>query len=276
MSDQPNRPIDPSFPTDLDTVPRLLETLVAQVAAAVPILERIARALEQGAVAGAGTGEVGWSERSAADEIRAAIGAGQWDRAEAVLDGWANRGENSAATEAMSGELARAKTRAVADWTDRLEAARGANDADGGLLARDELAQLLPRDDLRAIDDDLIAWLMKLVQRRLRSIPVGSDLAVLAARIADRFGGTAQGASLRAALPTLRRSAGLCPRCAEPYLGVDEACPECLAKAGQAAAEPPILTFVAADDLDSMVEGSAPIDLNDAANWRVPPSSEVP
>ena len=41
-----------------------------------------------------------------------------------------------------------------------------------------------------------------------------------------------QGASVRAALPTLRRSVGLCPRCAQPYTGVAEACPRCLRRRG--------------------------------------------
>ncbi len=110
---------------------------------------------------------------------------------------------------------------------------------------------------------------MKLIQRRLRSIPVGSDLAALATQVATRFGGTPEGASLRAALPTLRRSAGLCPRCSEPYLGVDDACPKCLAEAGQTAAPTPTLTFVT-DDLDAIVGDSAPIDLNNAESWQVP------
>jgi hypothetical protein len=43
---------------------------------------------------------------------------------------------------------------------------------------------------------------------------------------------TVEGASLRASLPTLRRSAGLCPRCAQPYTGLANACPQCLAAPG--------------------------------------------
>jgi predicted amidophosphoribosyltransferase len=58
---------------------------------------------------------------------------------------------------------------------------------------------------------------------------VQGDVAELAARAAESFGDTPEGASLRASLPTLRRSAGLCPRCAQPYAGIDEACPQCLA-----------------------------------------------
>jgi predicted amidophosphoribosyltransferase len=47
--------------------------------------------------------------------------------------------------------------------------------------------------------------------------------------VADAFDSTPEGASLRAALPTLRRSVGLCARCGRPYNGIADACPACLA-----------------------------------------------
>ncbi len=65
-----------------------------------------------------------------------------------------------------------------------------------------------------------------------------TDLAVLAGRIADAFSHTVAGASLRASLPTLRRSAGLCSRCGQPYTGLANACPACLAQT-QPSARPP-------------------------------------
>jgi hypothetical protein len=61
-------------------------------------------------------------------------------------------------------------------------------------------------------------------------------VAELATRVAERFPRTVVGASLRASLPTLRRSAGLCPRCSAPYKGIADACPKCLAAAATAAA----------------------------------------
>ena len=57
----------------------------------------------------------------------------------------------------------------------------------------------------------------------------------LAARFAESFAATVEGASVRASLPTLRRSVGLCPRCAQPYIGVADACPNCLKGAAQRA-----------------------------------------
>jgi hypothetical protein len=75
---------------------------------------------------------------------------------------------------------------------------------------------------------------MGLIQKRMWTGTVRADVAELAAKIADHFGHTREGASLRASLPTLRRSAGLCARCGRPYTGIDDACPACLAGPGPA------------------------------------------
>ena len=234
------------------------------------VMERIALALER-LPAGAQVAAVppGDEAASFAAEVRGAIDERRWERARAILDARAGDGTPDPRIEALTIELDRARERAVADLHERLDAARQANDAAGALAARDELAEVLGIDDLKAVDRPLVAWLMKLIQRRLRSIPVGSDLAALATEVATRFAATPEGASLRAALPTLRRSAGLCPRCSEPYLGVDDACPKCLAEAGQAPSPTPTLTFVT-DDLDAIVDDSAPIDLNNAETWQLP------
>jgi hypothetical protein len=74
---------------------------------------------------------------------------------------------------------------------------------------------------------------LKLIHIRLRSGKIQPDVALLAGRVADVFSHTVEGASLRASLPTLRRSVGLCPRCAQPYTGIADACPSCLAPRAQ-------------------------------------------
>ena len=110
---------------------------------------------------------------------------------------------------------------------------------------------------------------MGLVQRRLRTGTVRPDLVALAARVAESFGGSVEGASLRASLPTLRRSAGLCPKCAEPYAGVGDACPKCLA-----ASTAPTPLAVVADEPDDSDEADErdrePIDLNNESLWQDP------
>jgi hypothetical protein len=114
---------------------------------------------------------------------------------------------------------------------------------------------------------------MSLIQRRLRTGTIRADVVVLAARVAESFGGTTEGASIRASLPTLRRSAGLCPKCAEPYAGVGDACPKCLA-----ASSAPIPTgsvegeFPDGSEPEDEVIGE-PIDLNNERFWQDSSSS---
>ena len=55
--------------------------------------------------------------------------------------------------------------------------------------------------------------------------PRATAAAALAARVVESFGDTPEGASLRAALPSLRRNAGLCPRCARPNPGARRSLP---------------------------------------------------
>ncbi len=275
----------PGTTPDLDPLPRLVQALVDQVAdaravwerverQAIPLLERIALALEHGslgAVAGGSDSRDAPVDRGAVAEFRSALADGRWDQAEAILVNLTRLPDQAELVATLTIERDLGRDRALATWTERIEAARVANDAAGALDARDQIAAILPMEDLRVIDRAMIGWLMKLIQRRLRIIPIGTDLALLVARVADRFGATPEGASLRAALPTLRRSAGLCPRCAEPYLGVDDACPKCLAQAGQEPSLAPTLTFVSAeDDLDDVASDRIPLDLNKVETWQFP------
>jgi hypothetical protein len=120
----------------------------------------------------------------------------------------------------------------------RIEASRAVGDPEGVVEARNALRERLDAEALLALDLDLVRWLIGLIQKRMRTGTMRPDIAVLAERVAQSFGHTPEGASLRASLPILRRSSGLCPRCGEPYTGIDAACPDCLGVA--AAASPPV------------------------------------
>ena len=152
------------------------------------------------------------------------------------------------------------------DLRDRIDAARQVNDSEGAMALRDDLARVVSIDVLKEVDQSLVKWLMSLIQRRLRGGSIRPDVVELASRVAERFGATIEGASLKAALPTLRRSAGLCPRCAEPYTGVADACPKCLVATNPA---PTDTEVESADDADLEPQGG-PVDLNNDDLWKVP------
>jgi len=110
----------------------------------------------------------------------------------------------------------------------RIEAARQARDLEGVLEDRRALEPLVDPDEQARLTRDLAGWVLRTFQERLRGGLFSAETALLAARLAEEFAETPEGASLRAALPTLRRAAKLCPRCAGPYDGVEDCCPRCL------------------------------------------------
>jgi hypothetical protein len=114
------------------------------------------------------------------------------------------------------------------EYIAQLDAARKVNDPDRVLELHRLLVPLLEADARAALESDLSRWCLRLVHNRLRTGRIQADLAQMAGRIAEAFSHTVDGASLQASLPTLRRSAGLCPRCAQPYTGVGDACPACI------------------------------------------------
>jgi len=118
--------------------------------------------------------------------------------------------------------------RSQEDRIAELKAARDANDPARVLELYDALAGDLAPADKAAIQSEVAPWFLNAIYRRLRTGKIHAEVVELASRFATSFATTAPGASVHAALPTLRRSAGLCPRCAQPYTGVGNACPECL------------------------------------------------
>jgi hypothetical protein len=117
----------------------------------------------------------------------------------------------------------------VDDLRAKLDAARREDDAERVIDCRDALTEYLRGEPLRDLDRQVVRWLVGRVQARARRGAAGDALgaATLAARVAESFGDTPEGASLRAALPSLRRGAGLCTRCARPNPGRGDPCPRC-------------------------------------------------
>jgi hypothetical protein len=165
----------------------------------------------------------------AQNEIRQAIRDSQWAELETRITTFGRIHGDLESAEGLARELAAAKEAATVFLQARVEAARSANDPDQAIEARTALVPLLRSEELLRLDQGLARWLMKLVQKRLRGGVMTAEVALLAARVVETFPATPDGASLRAALPTLRRSVGLCARCGQPYTGIADACPACLA-----------------------------------------------
>ena len=110
----------------------------------------------------------------------------------------------------------------------RIDAARRADDPETVIACRDALTQHLRGDALVDLDRRVVRWLSSWINRKVRDDAVDAHVAALAERVADGFGDAPEAAALLAALPDLRRRAGLCPACARPYRGRAGACPDCL------------------------------------------------
>jgi hypothetical protein len=167
-------------------------------------------------------------------EIRRSLRAGDWEEAAALFDAFSRDYLNDPRVFSMHAELQAARDAALREHLDQLDAARKVNDPDRVLELHQVLIPLLEAEARSSLEADLSKWFLKLIHNRLRTGRIQTDLAVLAGRVAEVFSHTVEGASLRASLPTLRRSAGLCPRCAQPYTGLADACPLCLGLASHA------------------------------------------
>jgi hypothetical protein len=163
--------------------------------------------------------------------MAAAIAEGRWAAAEAML---AEHPDHPDAAR-YSDQVASARQAAGDAMREQLKAAQDVNDPERVLEIHAGLAAVLTAEALADLEGRIVKWFLALIMRRLRGGTVRPDVADLATRIAERFPRSVEGASLRASLATLRRSAGLCPRCARPYRGIAEACPVCLASAPAAA-----------------------------------------
>jgi hypothetical protein len=161
-------------------------------------------------------------------EIRQNVHSGKWTEAAVLLDALADGHLEDPRFKALHEELRLARESARDEHLAKLDAARKVNDPDRVLELHRFLVPLLEAEAKSSLEADLSRWFLRLIHNRLRTGRIQADVAHLAGRIAEAFSHTVEGASLHASLPTLRRSAGLCPRCAQPYTGVADACPACL------------------------------------------------
>jgi hypothetical protein len=169
-----------------------------------------------------------WHHVEAVAETRQAIWSAKWDVADAHLAAFSSDHGDDPRLAALQDELQTARSKARDEHLAQLDAARKVGDPERVLELHQNLVPLLDAEARTKLDADLSRWFLRLIHNRLRGGKIQADLAHLAGRIAESFSHTVEGASLRASLPTLRRSANLCPRCARPYTGLGDACPVCL------------------------------------------------
>jgi hypothetical protein len=204
------------------------QNLSEQTDRGVVALERLVNALEtwNGPVA---AGRVADDDRTRLlDEIAKSIRASLWDQAATMLDDFAAEYPDDPALAGLREQLAKARREVNRDHFAQLEAAREVNDPDRVFEIYHALVPSLENEARIPLDRELAKWFLTLIHRRLRTGTIQTDVVHLASRFSEVFATTVEGASVRAALPTLRRSVGLCPRCSQPYAGTAEACPKCL------------------------------------------------
>lgn len=111
--------------------------------------------------------------------------------------------------------------------TDELEAAREAGDVASALGFRDALTEHIRGEALHALDQDLAVWITRLVERRVRDQTADWEVAAWVGRAIDSLGDMPETASLRSALPVIRRRAGLCTVCGQAVAGGRAVCGRC-------------------------------------------------
>jgi hypothetical protein len=194
----------------------------------VAILERLLSALESWNVPVA-PGRVAGDDRTRLlAEIEKSIRASRWDQAATMLDDFAGEYPDDPALVGLREELANARRAVNREHFAQLEAAREVNDPERVFEIYHAIIPSLEIEARVPLDRELAKWFLTLIHRRLRTGTIQTDVVHLASRFSEVFATTVEGASVRAALPTLRRSVGLCPRCSQPYAGTAEACPKCL------------------------------------------------
>jgi hypothetical protein len=214
----------------LQRLSRASDETAIQLAKAVALLESLTRALRE-RVESVSTSDSSLGGRAhALEKIERATRTAQWSQAEALITEFEADFPGDPRPAELRVSLASAQRGAIEQGLAQLEAARSANDADRVLELYPIVASSMGDEARGSLSSDLSAWFLSLIHRRLRAGKIQADVVQLAGRFAETFSTTVEGASVRASLATLRRSVGLCPRCAQPYVGIAEACPTCLGK----------------------------------------------
>jgi hypothetical protein len=203
--------------------------LMAEADRVVGALGRIADVLEQRPEQPTGWDRGDAERAQGMAGIERATRSGNWPEAEALVTAFEAKFHAESPVTALKEQIAAKRRQATHGLMVELAAARQVNDPARVLELYQEVGPVLESEERIVLERDLAGWFLSLIHRRLRTGKIQAEVVSLATQVAETFGATLEGASMRASLPTLRRSVGLCPRCAQPYPGIAEACPQCLA-----------------------------------------------
>jgi hypothetical protein len=198
----------------LEAFARLSDHLSARVSEGLTLLERMAEGLAQRSGQVVAPSASGLERARSIAEIVRAAEAGDWVEVETRLSDFEADFPEDPELSSLKKDLTKSRDGFIKNSLGQLEAARAVSDADRVLEIYQHLLPSLDPERRATLDPELAKWFLGLIHRRLRVGKVQVDVVQLAARFAESFGATVEGASVRASLPTLRRSVGLCPRCA--------------------------------------------------------------
>lgn len=212
----------------IDRRARSEQTLTDLATRTVAALERLADTLERPPTAEVPPAPSDLDRRRLLAEIDQAIRSGRHAEAASSLDDLIARSPDDPFLLDLRERLDAARRQEWEGSLAQIQAARQVNDPARVLELYRGLEPSLELDRHGELERELSRWFLDLIHRRLRGGRIQPDVVELATVVAETFAATVEGASLRASLPTLRRSVGLCPRCARPYAGLAAACPQCL------------------------------------------------
>jgi hypothetical protein len=214
---------------------RRLHVIETELTRATRLLERIAEVIERRGETGGFEPARSPGRAQALGEIDAALRGTQWALAESLLETFEAAYPGDPKSSSLRAALDQARRSVLEQRTAELAAAREVNDPARVIELYRLVAPELDREARGELQAGVARWFLTLIYRRLRTGKIQVEVVDLATQFAESFAATTVGASVLAALPMMRRSAGLCPRCAQPYTGVEQACPECLRPTGKVA-----------------------------------------
>lgn len=170
------------------------------------------------------------ARQQAIDAVREAIRREWWDQARRLAAAFAEQFPEAPEAKDLAAQVETAHHRKVQSLREQLDQAERSSDAEVMLNVRDRLSAYLNGTELYQVDRRVAHWMATFLREALAN-GKAKQVVHLAERVVDAFGdSTNEGAQVRSALPTLRRSAGLCPDCGQPYDVSLVRCPACEAK----------------------------------------------